>query len=144
MDGYLSKPLRPSELFEAVESLAAVGRAGTRPAESPFDEALALRSVGGDRELLSEIIDDFLEECPRLTAALAAAISGGDTAAARLAAHTLKGALSTLGASEARSVAQQMESLAHKGECALETTHSDLLASLSRLSPVLAEFRRTQ
>jgi HPt (histidine-containing phosphotransfer) domain-containing protein len=144
MDGYISKPLRPSELFDSVESLAAVGRAATKPAAPPFDEAIALRSVGGDRELLSEIIDAFLDDCPRLTAALAAAILHGDAAAAHIAAHTLKGALSTLGASEARTVAQQIETRAHKGDCALDTAQSDLLASLSRLSPVLAEFRRTQ
>jgi CheY-like chemotaxis protein len=146
MDGYISKPLRPSELFEAVESQVAVGRAATetKPAAPPFDEAMALRSVGGDRQLLSELIDTFLEECPRLTAALAAAIQRGDAKAAHIAAHTLKGALSTLGASEAKTIAQQIEALAHKGNCALDTTHSDLLASLSRLSPVLAEFRRTQ
>ena len=118
---------------------------------SPFDEALALRSVGGDRELLGVIIDAFLDECPRLTAALAKAIIGGDGAGARLAAHTLKGAFSTLGASEARSLAQQLETLAHISDCSLDTTRSDLqarqsdlLASLSRLSPALAEFRRTQ
>jgi len=164
MDGYISKPLRPSELFDSVESLAAAGRAGTRPAAPdqvrdfipqvtapPFDEALALQSVGGDRELLGEIIDAFLDECPRLTAELAAAIKSGDAVVARRAAHTLKGALSTLGASEAGSAAQHIETLAHKGDCSLDTTHSDLLASqsnllasLSRLSPVLAEYRRIQ
>jgi CheY-like chemotaxis protein/HPt (histidine-containing phosphotransfer) domain-containing protein len=146
MDGYISKPLRPSELFEAVESLAATGRAETttKPAGPPFDEAMALRSVGGDRQLLSELIDTFLEECPRLTAALAAAILRGDAKAAHLAAHTLKGALSTLGASEAKTIAQQIETRAHKGDCALDTAHSELLENLSRLSPVLAEFRRTQ
>jgi HPt (histidine-containing phosphotransfer) domain-containing protein len=99
--------------------------------------------VGGDRELLGEIIDTFLDDYPRLTAALAAAIMRGDAAAARLAAHTLRGALATLGASEARSIAQQIETLAHEGDCSLDTLHSDLQARLSRLSPVLAEFRRT-
>jgi HPt (histidine-containing phosphotransfer) domain-containing protein len=99
--------------------------------------------VGGDRELLCEIIDAFLDDCPRLTAALAAAIMRGDAVAARRAAHTLKGALSTLGATEASSVAQQIETRAHKGDCSLDATHSALLASLSRLSPALASFRRT-
>jgi HPt (histidine-containing phosphotransfer) domain-containing protein len=111
---------------------------------SEFDEAIALRSMGGDRELLNEIIDAFLDDCPRLTAALTAAILRGDVAAARRAAHTLKGNLSTLGAPEACSIAQQIETLAHEGACSLDTTHSDLLTSLSRLSPALAEFRRTQ
>jgi len=147
MDGYISKPLRPSELFEAVESLASVGRKGTKPAVAaapPFDEELALKSVGGDRELLCEIIEAFLEECPRITTALAAAIERRDTSATHRAAHTLKGDLFTLGASEASSVAQQMEALACKGEWSLDATHHQLLATLARLLPVLAEYRRTQ
>lgn len=142
MDGYISKPLRPSELFEAVESLAAAGRRGTRPVAPPFDETLALKSVGGDRELLGEIIDAFLEECPRVTTALAAAIQRGDIAATHRAAHTLKGDLFTLGATEASGVAKQMEALACKGECSLGATHSELLRTLARLLPALAEYRR--
>jgi signal transduction histidine kinase/CheY-like chemotaxis protein len=144
MDGYISKPLRPSELFESVESLVHVGREETKPAATPFDEAMALESVGGDRKLLGEIIDIFLDDCPRLTAELAAAIMRDNAAAARRAAHTLKSNLSTLGASEASCVAQQIETLAQKGDCSLDTPHSNLMASLSRLVPALEEFRRTQ
>ena len=142
MDGYISKPLRPSELFESVESLAVVDREGTRPSVAAFDEAIALRSVAGNRELLGEIIEAFQEECPRLTTELAAAIVRGDTAAAHHVAHTLKGALATLGASEGSELAQKLETLAHKGDCALDTTRSELLASLARLSPILSELRR--
>ncbi|OYW16774.1 MAG: hypothetical protein B7Z55_13855, partial [Planctomycetales bacterium 12-60-4] len=141
MDGYISKPLRPSELFESVESLAAASRAVNKVAESPFDEATALESVDGDRELLGAIIDTFFEECPILTAELANAIQRGDAAAINRAAHTLKGALCTLGASEASSLAQQIETRARAGDCSLGTIHSDLLASLSCLTPILTEFR---
>jgi two-component system sensor histidine kinase/response regulator len=142
MDGYISKPLRPSELFEAVEGLASVVEPEPVPVAAPFDAALALKSVGSDRELLCDIIETFLDECPRLTAALAAALQRGDAATALRAAHTLKGALSTLGASEASSLAQQIETRARVGECSLASAHSDLLASLARLAPALAEFRR--
>jgi CheY-like chemotaxis protein len=144
MDGYISKPLQPSELFESVESLATVCRVAASPATCPFDMEIALRSVGGDRELLSEIIDAFLEECPRLTAALDAAIASGDAASARRAAHTLRGGLCTLGATDASSIAQQIETLAHEGHCSFDKPRSDLLACLARLSPVLTEFRRAQ
>ncbi len=144
MDGYISKPLRPSELFEAVESLAAVSRAATEPASSLFDEATALKSVGGDRELLREIIDVFFEELPLLTAALAAALQHGDAVTAHRAAHTLKGSLSTLGASEASSIAQQIETRTRAGDCSVDTLHSDLLTSLTRLTPALTDFRCNQ
>ena len=143
MDGYISKPLQPSELFEAVESLAGGGRAEIPPAAALFDPSLALRSVGGDRGLLGEIIDAYLEDCPRLTAELAEAIKRGDRAVARRAAHTLKGSLATLGACEASRIAQRVETLAEEGTGGLSTPQAELLASLDRLAPVLAEFRRT-
>lgn len=142
MDGYISKPLRPSELFESVESLAATPNKECESATSPFDESIALRSVGGDAALLGEIVDTFLAECPRLTAELDAAIIRRDARAARHTAHTLKGALSTIGASEACSFAQRIETLASSGDCnALDSHHSALLASLSRLSSALGQFR---
>ncbi len=141
MDGYISKPLQPSELFESVESLAAVARPEAKPTASSFDASLALRSVGGDRELLGEIIEAFLEDCPRLTAELAAALQRGDAPVARRAAHTLKGSLATLGGCEASSLAQKIETLAQQGNCSLDGMCSELLASLDRLTPALAEFR---
>lgn len=144
MDGYISKPLRPGELYESVESLAAASREPDSAAARPFDEAMALRGVGGDRELLGEVIDVFFEECARLTAELAEAIARGDTATAHRLAHTIKGSLCTLGASEASAVAQRLETQARGGDCSLGVTHADLLASISRLLPALAEFRRAQ
>jgi DNA-binding response OmpR family regulator len=55
MDGYVSKPLQPQELFNVVEGLVAgaVGGLAGSPSESPdgpFDMATALSRVGGDAE----------------------------------------------------------------------------------------------
>jgi CheY-like chemotaxis protein len=142
MDGYISKPLRPSELFEAIESLVGVGRARIEePAKPPFDEAIALETVESDRQLLCEMIDAYFEECPQLTEALAAAIERGDAATVQRTAHTLKGMLATLGAAEASSLAKHIEARARGGDCSLDAARANLLASLSRLTPGLAEFR---
>lgn len=141
MDGYISKPLRPSELFEAVENLAEVRRTAIELGAPVFDEEAALESVDGDRELLGEIIDAFFDECPLLTAALVDAINRGDTSAIRRAAHTLKGALGTLGALEASSLARELEARADQRDCLFDRIHSDLLVSLSSLKPALRKLR---
>jgi len=143
MDGYISKPLRPSELFESIESLAAASGAGSERAAAPFDETIALHRVDGDRALLCEIIDVFLVDAPRRTAELGAAITRRDVPTTRRAAHTLKGELATLGATEASSLAQQIEALACDSNFdSLDSPHAALLASVSRLLSALAQYRR--
>jgi two-component system sensor histidine kinase/response regulator len=141
MDGYISKPLRPNELFESVESLATVSRAATEPVATEFDPGLALASSGGDRELLDEVIGAFMEECPLLTRELADAIGRRDLKIAHRAAHTLRGALATLGAMQASSLAQQIEFRIRDGDWSIDDIHRELLASLSRLALILERFR---
>ena len=118
MDGYISKPLRPSELFEAVESLggqsngdATTVALSTDPSVSAFDHGAALDNVGGDIEVLREIIGMFFEECPGWLNQIRDGVARGDAAAVRHGAHTLKGAISTFGSTAARDLAQQLETM---------------------------------
>ena len=80
MDGYVSKPLRPQELFEVLEGLAR-GRsaadpaaAGSASAPPAFDLAAALDRVDGDVELMKELAGLFLDECPQRMAEIREAI----------------------------------------------------------------------
>src|SRR5262249_40630422 len=97
MDGYISKPLQPNDVFETVEGLAAASpppgglRTPVGDAGPVFDAEVALRSVGGDRELLKEVIDVYFAECPRWLTEIGAAVARGEAATLRRAAHTLKG-----------------------------------------------------
>src|SRR5262249_20300261 len=71
MDGYVSKPIRPRELFDAMAAVMGMapppvpppGSEQLAPGEAPDWEA-ALERVGGDRELLVELVRLFLEQCP--------------------------------------------------------------------------------
>ena len=72
MDGYVAKPIQPSELFETIESLVGgeSGRSQVAPTPAPgndvIDEAALLSRVQGDAQLLKELITLFRGEYPRL------------------------------------------------------------------------------
>jgi HPt (histidine-containing phosphotransfer) domain-containing protein len=97
-DGYLTKPVRPPELFQALLQFAPAARpaaisAGEDGPEAPaYDPAAALKSTGGDPELFEEIARLFLDDEPRLSEQIRDAIRRRDAQALRRAAHTLGGA----------------------------------------------------
>ena len=66
-----------------------------------------LREEGGG--LLSDLVAMFIEEVPGQLAMLDAALAKGDTAAARLTAHTLKGTAANFGAARMQALASALE-----------------------------------
>ena len=63
-----------------------------------FDRAKMCDRLGGDEQLVNEVIALFLEDCPVHLSAIGAAIARCDAAALRASAHALKGAASNLAA----------------------------------------------
>ncbi|HVW02915.1 MAG TPA: response regulator [Planctomycetaceae bacterium] len=132
MDGYVSKPIQPAELRAEIAALMAakasapaapvtppapVGAAPTEPSNGQvFDREEALRHAGGELELLQELAAVFLKESPRMLTELRDAVAARDAQRVNRAAHTLKGAVATLGAPAARDLAFQLEQLGAKGE----------------------------
>lgn len=119
-DHYVSKPIRPRELLQAIEEL--FGAAATKEAqqaEQPPAQAdskhMALNSAKGlwhcegDRALLSELAQLFLHECPKFISHLEKAVSEIDVVAITRTAHTLKSSAGYLGAEKLSSVAATME-----------------------------------
>ncbi len=141
MDGYVAKPLRAEELFGVVEGLAADG-AGTKApasAEAAFDEATAIRRVGGDRELLAELAGLFLGQCPLWMAEIRAALTGGDARALQRAAHSLRGSVGNFGAAAAVEAAGRLETMGQRGDLAgAEEAWAALEEAVARLRPALA------
>jgi two-component system sensor histidine kinase/response regulator len=74
MDAYVTKPVHVPALMKMIESVGAGGnsmkcRIGTRGSSvsaqlQQLDESLALSRVGGDVELLKEVIELFLDDYP--------------------------------------------------------------------------------
>jgi CheY-like chemotaxis protein len=126
MDGYVSKPIQAKELWRVIDSLGVAGRsaepsAPVRPAddgESAFNRAEALERTDGDADLLRELADLFLTECPGYLEALRTSLAAGDARTLHRTAHTLKGALANLAAHPARAAAQRLEDAARAGDLA--------------------------
>src|SRR6202012_5170942 len=82
----------------------------------PFDRAAALARLAGDEELLKELMSVFLEEYAKWMTDLRVAVGARDAARLQRAAHTLKGALDSCGASSAVGEARELERLGREGK----------------------------
>jgi signal transduction histidine kinase/DNA-binding response OmpR family regulator len=110
MDGYLSKPIRAEELFQALHDLAPPARAeGERP--EVFDRTAALSSVGDSESLLREIAGLFLEHSPGLLREVRAAIDQGDARRLKRAVHSLRGAAGHFAAAAVADAARRLEAM---------------------------------
>lgn len=87
--------------------------------------------TGGDGEFVSEIIDEFLADSRMRLAAFVDAIGAGDAPTAGAAAHSLKGAGLSVGASALADLALAAERACRDGDVA---TASGLVAPLEEVS----------
>lgn len=92
------------------ENSASSGTSGT--CATIVDWEAALEVMGGDRELLDEILDAIIEECPQQFNTLETAIAERDSATARRAAHTILGNMRAISAADAMDKAGAVERLA--------------------------------
>jgi len=138
MDEYLTKPIKPEDLAVALDRIFGDDRAATVPAapteaepaaEAGFDLTAALKYVGGDRELLDELLGIFAEDAPVRLEAIRRAIAGGDAVDLTREAHTLKGALKVIGATTAAELALDLETAARAEDTG---TSEKLAAALER------------
>ena len=105
------------------------------------DWAVALDSVGGDADLLREVVDAFLAEAPRQLLAAENAIRDGDHVTLRRAAHTLKGNARYFGAQEVFDLASELEGLAEKQQLAgAQEIRAKLVEGMARLTPILLDY----
>ena len=77
-----------------------------------WNQAELLERVDNDQELLRELLTIFKEDYPRMRGSLEAAVAAGDLKNSASLSHTLKGMLSSLGATRAATAAGKLEQLA--------------------------------
>ncbi len=147
MDGYVAKPIHAEDLRRTIEALlpptAPAAEAAPPDDGEALDEAAALACVGGDRQLLGELIDVFAAQCPRWLAEVREAVARGDSARLRLTAHTIKGAVGNFGAHGAFEEAQRLEGMGRDGELSsAAVAYAALERHLSRLLSELAAFAK--
>jgi PAS domain S-box-containing protein len=151
MDAYVTKPVHVPALLKMIESVGGggnsmntelAGEGGSVDAQlRQLDESLALSRVGGDVELLKEVIELFLDDYPSTFEKIKSAVAASDAAALEHSAHSLKGSVSTFGANRAFEAAFTLEKQgrnkdlrdAQQGLCELEQALEALRPELQLL-----------
>ena len=148
MDGYVPKPIRHQELFETIQTLVMdVPNIPTNaPPEKPLvevlDEALLMSRVDSDPQLLRDLVDLFLEDCPRLVDEIRVALDRKEAKAVERGAHSLRGSTGNLAAKMASEAALKLERLTHAGDLVnAESALQELECQLERLKPALLAVR---
>jgi CheY-like chemotaxis protein len=139
MDGYLSKPINQALLFEVVEQ----GSAGTDARPASFNKTELIDRLGGDADLVGEVIRLFLDDCPKRLSAINAAVEQRDPELIRTTAHALKGAAGTIAAAAVFEAAQTLERIGAEKRLnaadaawrVLARESANLMDTLRRLAP---------
>jgi CheY-like chemotaxis protein/HPt (histidine-containing phosphotransfer) domain-containing protein len=150
MDEYVAKPVRERQLLTALRMVLGEEVAPV-PAEQPetmpeaaehvIDWNAALRICAGDRELLREIAEAFLEEQPRRIDEIRRAIDTADWELLHRAAHTIKGSMRYFGADAVFDRAFGLEQLAASRSLeGSEEIFSLLKQELAKLVPHLINY----
>lgn len=119
MDGYVAKPINAQELFETIENLLGAPNVEATPfnhAGQALDKSQILDQVGGDKDLLKEVVALFLDDCPKLIEQMREAIQESNPEGLQKAAHTLKGSVSNFGATLAVQAALDLETMGKTGD----------------------------
>ncbi len=144
MDGYVAKPIRDRELWQEIERVVPSG-AGVAPkpdvgpaAALELDREAVLDRVGGNAELLGQLVGIFRDDCARLAVELRDALAAGAAAKLCRPAHTVKGMVAFFGATAAVESAIRLEALGAAGDLtdAGNEVHT-LLREVERLQAAL-------
>jgi two-component system, sensor histidine kinase and response regulator len=148
MDGYVPKPIRHQELFETIQTLVMnmpnipTNAPPEKPPVEVLDEALLMSYVDSDPQLLRDLVDLFLEGCPRHVDEIRVALDKKDGKAVEMGAHSLRGSTGNLAAKMASEAARKLERLAHAGDLVhAESALQELECQLLRLKPALLAVR---
>jgi len=148
MDGYVSKPIRHQDLFETIQTLVLdvpnipIHAPPEKPPVEVLDEALFVSHVDNDPQLLRDLVDLFVEECPRLVEEIRVALERKDAKAVQRGAHSLRGSTRNLAAQMASEAALKLERLAQAGDLLhAESVLEELEFQLERLKPALLAVR---
>lgn len=125
MDGYLTKPLKPENLYEILDQWASnkdvplhgfASPAGPHPPVDAREQkpeavnwASGLKHVGGDENLLKQVFKVFMEDAPLRMERMKEALRAKEAKTIECECHTLKGGAITVGADSLSEAAYQLE-----------------------------------
>lgn len=150
LDGYVAKPLQEELLWKEVRRVLslpettaeapAVAAANPSPPSSikALNRDAIMARVGGNEQLLEELVAVFKEDSVRLLPEIRAGLDQGDAKKVRQAAHTLKGMIAFFSA-EAAIRALKIETFAEAGDLAEGQVHfAPLVQEVDTLHQLLA------
>jgi len=148
MDGYISKPANSQQIEDAIAKILG-SEPGHEVASAPaivlapptvWNPAKALARLGGDTQILNEIVTIFLEESPKQIAQLRQALEESDGETIERIAHTM---ISELGYLDISGASHRARDLEHMGRTrALEKAAEVLAALEAEVRAVASEVRR--
>ncbi|MBZ5701614.1 MAG: response regulator [Acidobacteriia bacterium] len=119
MDGYTTKPIRPSELEAEIRRVYEAAGPRTSAAGPPAGSVNGgdlLNRVDGDRALVAELLGMFRQDYPKHLQALREAQARGATEEIEHGGHALKGMLANLAAPKACKLAAELEQMGKRRE----------------------------
>lgn len=126
MDDYVSKPVKPKDLADAINRQLS----GTKRAEQQltnekveaetlnsiiFDVNSLMERISGDKELFEELVNLFIEDTPKHLASIKKAYDNKNVDEIQHIAHSIKGSSGNFGASSMQKVALSLEQTAKTG-----------------------------
>jgi PAS domain S-box-containing protein len=155
LDAYAQKPVCIPELISVIESVVRGGPDMDAEKTSreysveqqlhQLDESIALSRVGGDAELLCEVIGLFLDDYPHSLEKIREAVSTGDPSGVEQHAHSLKGSVSIFGAQKAIEAAFSLEKQGRSGDLTAAPSGLERLEhALASLKPELEAIQSRQ
>ncbi len=151
-DAYLTKPVRPDELYEIIDAIVPASY-GTRQrprrrsfvsanlVDDRFDQLTLLEYTGHDVELARELVGIFLTDHESWVSKMRAAIEAGDAPELQRMAHMTKGALTHYGAQTATDLALILEHMGREADLSSAAIAlEELELTIGRLLPALEKF----
>lgn len=103
-----------------------------------------LETLGGDRDLLRDVLGILMDELPRHMASLREAIASGNAEAIEQLAHSIKGEVGYLALSEVSRNASELEASGREANIAISAgLYGKLEADVSEVLPQCAEWLTT-
>lgn len=155
MNDYVAKPLRPDELFSALDRCRGGGSEsepvlfGALPASAGgrLDLAAALRDIG-EPELFATMAGMFLSEWDTHLGRIKNALDAADAQDLRMHAHTVKSLLAMFHAENARRRAMEIEQAVASADnvdwVGCKQLHAELIDEMSYIKPIMKRYVETR
>jgi PAS domain S-box-containing protein len=154
MDDYLSKPITAAGLSKVIRDHA-LSSSGTQAgpqatltltelrATAPFDSAAAMARLGGDEELLAELVKDFLHRQDDDLGLIRSVLDGSNSEAALKGLHALRGAALSVGVDVLGTECAAIEEAIRAGQAAEAARRArNLESAYMSANAALREFSR--